>query len=68
MIALSNGVKVIDTNVAHTGKVMDIGAPCTVATEDVLHMCALLDIKTGVDHAKLIESGNFISKVLKRDN
>lgn len=62
MIAMANGVTKIDTSLAGTGKVMKYGAPYNVPTEDVLHMCALLDIETGVDPKKLIEAGHNLSK------
>lgn len=42
------------------------GASGNVATEDVLYMLHGLGITTGVDLAKVIEAGEFISGVLGR--
>jgi hypothetical protein len=39
-----------------------------VPTEDVLYLCELLGIEHGVDIRKVIEAGDFISKVLNRTN
>ena len=44
------------------------GASGNVATEDVLYLCELLGIEHGVDLAKVIEIGDYISEQLKRDN
>jgi len=44
------------------------GATGNVATEDVLYMLKGLNIPTGVDLDAVIETGNFISSVLKRTN
>jgi hydroxymethylglutaryl-CoA lyase len=42
------------------------GASGNVPTEDVIYLCELLGIETGVDLKKIIEVGEFISKVLGR--
>jgi hydroxymethylglutaryl-CoA lyase len=44
------------------------GASGNVATEEVVFMCELLGINHGVDLAKLIEVGDYISGELKREN
>eukprot|EP01102_Stenamoeba_stenopodia_P004712 TRINITY_DN1503_c0_g1_i6.p1 TRINITY_DN1503_c0_g1~~TRINITY_DN1503_c0_g1_i6.p1 ORF type:complete len:391 (+),score=69.01 TRINITY_DN1503_c0_g1_i6:15-1187(+) len=44
------------------------GATGNVATEDVLYLLKGLNIPTGVDLDAVIETGNFISSVLKRGN
>ena len=62
MVEIRNGVNVFDTNLAETDKVMKNGVPYDVSTEEVLHMCPLLDIQTGVDPQKLIEVGHNMLK------
>lgn len=42
------------------------GASGNVATEDVLYMLHGLGIQTGVDLAKVIDVGEFVSRVLDR--
>ena len=42
------------------------GATGNVATEDVVFMLNGMDIETGIDLNKLIETGRFISSVLGR--
>lgn len=42
------------------------GASGNVATEDVLYMLHGLGISTGVDLTKVIEAGDFISRLLER--
>jgi len=44
------------------------GASGNVATEDVVYMLHGLGIRTGVDLDKLVDTGAWISSVLKRDS
>jgi len=44
------------------------GASGNVATEDVLYLCELLGIEHGVDFKSIMETGDFISGVLNREN
>ena len=44
------------------------GASGNVPTEDVVYLCELLGIQHGIDTAKLIETGDYISKELSREN
>ncbi|KAJ0398827.1 hypothetical protein P43SY_004958 [Pythium insidiosum] len=67
LIALQEGVSVVDSSVAGLGGCPYAnGASGNVATEDVLYMLNGLGIKTGVDLHKLIEAGDFICSVLER--
>jgi len=69
VVSLSYGVSVMDSSVAGIGGCPYAkGATGNVATEDVLYMCELLGIETGVDLAKIIDVGNFISKELNKEN
>jgi len=64
---LELGVKVIDASVAGLGGCPYAkGARGNVATEDVVFMLHGMDIETGIDMNKLIETGRFISDVLGR--
>lgn len=63
------GVSVVDASVAGLGGCPYAqGASGNVATEDVVYMLNGLQIETGVDLDKLIEAGNYICKVLNRQN
>ncbi|MEO8400925.1 MAG: hydroxymethylglutaryl-CoA lyase [Gammaproteobacteria bacterium] len=65
--ALVLGVNVIDSSVAGLGGCPYAkGATGNVATEDVLYMLNGLDIETGVDLKKLIETGRFITRYLDK--
>ena len=44
------------------------GASGNVATEEVVYLLELLGIEHGVNVQKLIETGNYISSELSRDN
>lgn len=44
------------------------GASGNIATEDVVFLCELLGLDHGVDVPKLLETGDFISGELKREN
>lgn len=63
------GVATIDSSVAGLGGCPYAkGASGNVASEDVLYMLNGLDIQTGIDLDALIETGNFISAALEREN
>jgi isopropylmalate/homocitrate/citramalate synthase len=65
--AMECGVAVFDSSVAGLGGCpFATGASGNVASEDVLYMLNGLGIKTGVDLAKLINAGQFISDYLGR--
>ena len=64
---LELGVTVIDASVAGLGGCPYAkGATGNVATEDVVFMLHGMDIETGIDLNRLIETGRFISGVLGR--
>ena len=64
---LELGITVIDASVAGLGGCPYAkGASGNVATEDVVFMLHGMDIETGIDLNKLIETGRFISGVLGR--
>ena len=64
---LELGVTVIDASVAGLGGCPYAkGATGNVATEDVVFMLHGMDIETGIDLNKLIETGRFINGVLGR--
>ena len=64
---LELGVTVIDASVAGLGGCPYAkGATGNVATEDVVFMLHGMDIETGIDLNKLIETGRFISGILGR--
>ena len=64
---LELGVTVIDASVAGLGGCPYAkGATGNVATEDVVFMLHGMDIETGIDLNKLIETGRFISDVIGR--
>ena len=65
---LELGITVIDASVAGLGGCPYAkGATGNVATEDVVFMLHGMDIETGIDLNKLIETGRFISDVLGRE-
>lgn len=65
--ALECGVSVFDSSVAGLGGCPYAkGATGNVATEDVLYLLDGLGIETGVDMAKLVAAGDYISGVLGR--
>ncbi len=69
LVAFSHGISVADSSVAGIGGCPYAkGASGNVATEDVLYLCELLGIEHGVDLNKIMETGDFISDVLKREN
>ena len=64
---LELGVSIIDSSIAGLGGCPYAkGATGNVATEDVVFMLHGMDIETGIDLNKLIETGRFISDVLGR--
>lgn len=69
LVAFSKGVSVADSAVSGIGGCPYAkGASGNVATEDVLYLCELLGIEHGVDLKSVMETGNFISGVLDREN
>jgi hydroxymethylglutaryl-CoA lyase len=64
---LEQGVNVVDSSISGLGGCPYArGATGNVATEDALFMLAGMGIETGVDMAKLLEAGRFISEALAR--
>ncbi len=64
---LELGVSVVDSSTSGLGGCPYAkGATGNVATEDVLFMLTGMGIETGVDTAKLLEAGRFISDALTR--
>lgn len=62
------GLRVFDTSIAGLGGCPYAkGASGNVATEDVVYMLEGLDIKTGIDLPKLVESAVWISQKLGRE-
>jgi isopropylmalate/homocitrate/citramalate synthase len=69
LTCLDTGVAIVDASVAGLGGCPYApGASGNVATEDVVYMLNGLDIFTGVDLAKLVEAGRFITEKLNRPN
>lgn len=69
VVAMSKGVSVIDSSVAGIGGCPYAkGASGNVATEDVLYMLEILGIEHGVNFEKLIQTGDFISSAIGREN
>ncbi len=68
LACLELGVSVVDSSVGGLGGCpYASGATGNVASEDVLFMLHGMDIETGVDMARLIEVGRFISARLGRE-
>jgi len=66
---LELGANIIDSSVAGLGGCPYAkGASGNIATEDVVYMLDGMNIHTGVDLDKLIETGNWISDQLSRNN
>jgi hydroxymethylglutaryl-CoA lyase len=66
--SLELGVATFDSSVSGLGGCPYAkGASGNVATEDVLYMLEGLGIETGVDLAKVVETGAWISSILKRN-
>lgn len=69
LACLPLGVSVVDASVSGLGGCPYAnGATGNVATEDVVYMLQGMDIETGVDLGKLIETSIFISDKLGRDS
>lgn len=67
--AIKSGVSIVDSSVAGLGGCPYAkGASGNIATEDVVYMLNGMGVDTGVDLAKLIRAGNFISQYLARAN
>ena len=66
---LELGASIVDTSVAGLGGCPYApGASGNVATEDVAYMLNGLNIDTGINLSSLIQTGNYISKELHRQN
>lgn len=69
LAALQAGVSVVDAAVAGLGGCPYApGASGNVSSEDVVYMLHGLGIQTGVDLAKLVETGQFVCEILGRKN
>jgi hydroxymethylglutaryl-CoA lyase len=67
--AMQLGVATFDSSVAGIGGCpYSPGASGNVATEDVVYLCNEMGIETGIDLAKLIAAGDFISAEIGRSN
>ena len=68
LACLEEGVRVVDSAVSGTGGCPYAqGASGNVASEDVVYMLHGMGIETGVDLAKLVETGRWLSNLLGRD-
>jgi hydroxymethylglutaryl-CoA lyase len=68
LACLEEGVAVVDSSVSGTGGCPYAkGATGNVATEDVVYMLEGMGVATGVDLAKLIETGLWLSERLGRE-
>ena len=68
LVCLEEGISVVDSSVAGTGGCPYApGATGNVASEDVVYMLQGLGIDTGVDLAKLAETGRWLAGVLGHD-
>ena len=66
--SLELGVATFDSSVAGLGGCpYAAGASGNVATEDVLYMLEGLDIETGIDLNRIVETGEWICAILKRE-
>ncbi|RYY73171.1 MAG: hydroxymethylglutaryl-CoA lyase [Gammaproteobacteria bacterium] len=67
--SLELGVEVVDSSIAGLGGCpYAAGASGNVATEDLVYLLNGLNISHGLDLQKLVEAGNYISKILGRIN
>ena len=67
--SLEKGVSVVDSSIAGLGGCpYAAGASGNVATEDLVYLLNGLGIAHGVDLQKLIQAGNFVSKILNKPN
>jgi len=68
LASLSFGISSFDSGVAGFGGCpFAKGAPGNISTEDVVHMLHGLGIDTGVDLAKLMETGRWLGKHLNKE-
>ena len=68
LAVLETGISVVDSAVAGLGGCpFAAGATGNVATEDVLYMLHGMGIDTGVDLGAVVETGQFIAKLLGRE-
>lgn len=68
LACLEEGVRVVDSAVSGTGGCPYAqGASGNVASEDVVYMLHGMGIETGVDLAKLVETGRWLSNLLGRE-
>nr|XP_043633787.1 hydroxymethylglutaryl-CoA lyase, mitochondrial isoform X2 [Erigeron canadensis] len=69
LVSLQMGISTVDSSVAGLGGCPYAkGASGNVATEDVVYMLDGLGIKTNVDLGKLLQTGEFICKQLRRSS
>lgn len=69
LASLQMGMRTFDSSVAGLGGCPYAdGASGNVPTEEVVYMLHGMNISTGIDLAKLIETGKYISEVLERPN
>jgi hydroxymethylglutaryl-CoA lyase len=67
LACLDEGVRVVDAAVSGTGGCPYArGATGNVATEDVVYMLEGMGLSTGVDLARLVEAGRWLSALLGR--
>ena len=69
LVALKHGIHIFDGSVGGLGGCPYAGKPAgNVSSEDVIFVLELLGVRTGVDLAKMIDIGDFVSEHLGRDN
>jgi hydroxymethylglutaryl-CoA lyase len=69
LACLDEGIRIIDSSVAGLGGCPYAkGASGNVASEDVVYMLHGLGLTTGIDLDKLVDTGNWISEQLQRNN
>jgi hydroxymethylglutaryl-CoA lyase len=69
LACLEEGVRVVDSAVGGTGGCPYArGASGNVASEDVVYMLEGLGLRTGVDLARLVETGRWLASLLGRPN
>jgi hydroxymethylglutaryl-CoA lyase len=69
LACLDEGIRIVDSSVAGLGGCPYAkGASGNVASEDVVYMLHGLGLTTGIDLAKLVDTGNWISEQLQRNN
>lgn len=67
--SLQEGISVFDSSVAGLGGCpYAVGASGNVSTEDVVYMFNGLDIETGIDIDKVVDTGDFISRYIGKPN